>query len=80
MFFSHFFVSLDQIPKIKIFYMVASDHTEVIEGRQWLITTYIPKFELDGPNYDDVAASYEEDDSGLGEVGVSMGVNELGTE
>ena len=27
------FVALDQVPKIKIFHMVASGHPEVIEGR-----------------------------------------------
>ena len=27
------FVSLDQIPKIKTFHMVASEHSEVVEGR-----------------------------------------------
>ena len=33
------FVPLDQIPKIKIFHMVASEHPEVIEGRRRLIAT-----------------------------------------
>ena len=33
------FVPLDQIPKIKIFHMVASEHPEVIKGRQQLIAT-----------------------------------------
>ena len=31
------FVPLDKIPKIKICHMVASEHPEMIEGRQWLI-------------------------------------------
>ena len=33
------FVSLDQIPKIKICHMVASEHPEVIEERRQLIAT-----------------------------------------
>ena len=37
--------SLDKIPKIKIFHMVASEHPEVIEGRRWLIATDVPESE-----------------------------------
>ena len=33
------FVLLDQIPKIKICHMVASEHPELIEGRRRLIAT-----------------------------------------
>ena len=39
------FVTLDQIPKIKICHMVASEYTEVIEGRQRLISTDVPDSE-----------------------------------
>ena len=35
------FVSPDQISKIKICHMVASEHTEVIEGRRQLIATML---------------------------------------
>ena len=34
-------VPLDQIPEIKIFHMVASEHPEVIEGRRQLIAMYV---------------------------------------
>ena len=33
------FVPIEQIPKIKICHMVASEHPEVIEGRRRLIAT-----------------------------------------
>ena len=33
------FISIDQIPKIKILYMVASEYPEVIEGCRRLIAT-----------------------------------------
>ena len=35
------FVLFDEIPKIKIFHMVANEHPDVIEGRQQLIATYV---------------------------------------
>ena len=35
------FVPLDQIPKIKICHMVASEHYEVIEWRQRFIAIYV---------------------------------------
>ena len=34
-------VPLDQIPEIKIFHMVVSEHPEVIEGRRQLIAMYV---------------------------------------
>ena len=62
--------------------MVASKHPELIEGRKWLIETYILE---PGEAYEDDIVDYdgdpsdEEDGSGLGEVGVRTGVNEVGT-
>ena len=76
------FVSLDQIPKLKIYHMVESEHTEVIEGRRRLIATDIPDTEEvaeDGSIDDDGAALDEYDASGSGEAGVSTGVTEVGT-
>ena len=35
------FFPLDQTPKIKIYHMVVSENTEVIEGRRRLIATYV---------------------------------------
>ena len=43
------FVTLDQIPQIKIFHTVASEHPEVIEGSRKLIST-------DVLDYDEAAA------------------------
>ena len=34
-----YFVTLEQIPKIKIFHIVASEHPEVVEGRWRFIAT-----------------------------------------
>ena len=63
--------------------MVASENPEVIEGRRRLIVTDVIDSEQaveDGYIDDDGAASYEEDDSGSGEVGVITGATEVGTE
>ena len=57
-----FFIPLDQIPKIKICHMVASEHPEVIEGRRRLIATDVPDSEEsaeDGSIGNDGAASDE---------------------
>ena len=76
--FAFFF--LDQIPKIKICHMVASENTEVIEGRQRLICTDV--LDLD-ETYEDVSidddgyASDEEDGSVSVEAVVSTGVTKL---
>ena len=71
-----YFVPLDQIPKIKICHMVASEHSGVIEGRQRLIYTDV----LDSDEASNGAAdSYEEDESGLGEAGARTGVTQSGT-
>ena len=40
-FVSHSFFYLDQIFKIKICHMVASENPEVNEGRRWLISMYV---------------------------------------
>ena len=77
------FVTLDQIPKIKICHMVASEHPEVIEGRLWLIATDVLDSEesveygfidIDGTYLDEV------DDSGSGEADVITGVTQSVTE
>ena len=34
-------MSLDEIPKIKIFHMVTKEHPEVIEGIRWLIAVNV---------------------------------------
>ena len=75
-----YFVSLNQIPKIKIGHMVASEHPEVIGGMWRLIAMEIldPKeADEDGSINDDGAASDEDDKSGPGETGVSTGVTEV---
>ena len=61
------FVTLDQTPKIKIFHMFASEHTEVIEGRRRLISMGVPDYEEadeDGSTDNDGTALNEEDESG----------------
>ena len=61
-FFIIHFVSLDQIPKIKICHVVASEHHEVVEGRQRLIVTEVfDSEEAYGYGYidNDGADSYE---------------------
>ena len=76
------FFFLDQIPKIKIFHMVASEHPEVIEGRRRLIDTDVidsEKAAEDGSIDNYGADFYEEDDSGLGDVGVIKDVTQSGT-
>ena len=73
------FVPLDQITKIKICHMVASKHPEVIEGRRQLIAMDIIDSEEsaeDGSIDNDGAALDEEDDSGLGEMGVITGITQ----
>ena len=77
------FVPLDKIPKIKICCMVASEHPEVIEGMRQLIATDVLDSEEaaeDSSVDNDGAASGEENESGLGEAGVSTGVNQSVTE
>ena len=77
------FVPLDQIPKTKIFHMVASEHLEVIEGRRRLIATDVLESEEedeDGSIDNDGSASDEEYDIGSGEVGVRTGITLSGTE
>ena len=59
------FVPIDQILKIKICHMVASEHTEVIERRRQLIATDVLESEEayeDGSIDNNGAASDEEDD------------------
>ena len=77
------FVPLDQIPKIKICHMVASEHTEVIEGRRRLISMDVLDSEeaaedVSIDNYG--AASDEEDESGSREAGARTGSTQSGTE
>ena len=63
-------------------HMVASEHPEVIEGERWLIATYVLDSEEtteDGSIDNDGADLDEEDDSGLGEVGLITGVTKSGT-
>ena len=81
------FVSLDQITKIKICHMAASEYPEGIEGRRRLI--YMDVLEYEGAAEDGSIDNYsyasdKEDTRGLGKVcvstGVSTGVNESGTE
>ena len=45
MFCISFFFALDQIPKIKICHIVASEHPEVIEERQRLISMEIIEYQ-----------------------------------
>ena len=59
--------------------MVASKHPEVIEGRRQLIAMDIIDSEEsaeDGSIDNDGAALDEEDDSGLGEMGVITGITQ----
>ena len=62
--------------------MVASEHPEVIDWRRWLIATDVIDSEEvyeDGSIDNDGADLDEEDDSGLGEVGLITGVTKSGT-
>ena len=63
--------------------MVASEHPEVVEGRQWLIATDVIESE-ETVQYGSIdnygATSDEEDESGLGEAGVRTGVTQSGPE
>ena len=68
------FFSLDEIPKIKIFHMVAKKHPEVIEGRRRLIAVGVLDSEEaaeDAFIVHDDDAFYEEDWSGLVGAGVT---------
>ena len=76
---SHSFFFLDQIPRIKIFHVVASEHYEVIEGRRRLIATDVLESEVaaEDDSIDNYGASLDEDgESGLGEAGVRTGVTQ----
>ena len=76
------FVPLEQIPKTKICHMVASEHTEAIEGRQILIATDLLEYEEayeDGSIDISGDALYGEDGSGFWEAGVRSGVIQSGT-
>ena len=73
---------LDQTLKIKICHMVASEHTEVIEGRGQLIATdCIESEDLadDGSIDNDGADLDEEYDNGFGEADVITGVTKSAT-
>ena len=62
------FVSLVQLPKIKIFCMVPSEHTEVVEGSQtWVAPEFLDSEQAadNSSIHDDGAASDEEDESDL---------------
>ena len=77
------FVPLDQIHKIKIFHMVVSEHTKVIEEMWRLIDTDIldpDEASEDGSIYNDGDALYKEDGSGSGEAGMITGVTQSVTE
>ena len=77
----HYFIALDQKPKIKICYMVTSKHTEVIEGRIRLIVMYViePDDASDYGTVDgDVTATEKEDKSGSGETDMIACVAEAG--
>ena len=63
--------------------MVASEHSEVVEGRRVLFVTYVieSEYAADDISIDNGgAASDEEDKSGLGEADVITGVTQSGTE
>ena len=80
-FVSHFFVPLDQTPKIKVCRMVASEHTEVIQGRQRFISTDVldsKEAAEDGSIHNDGAALDKEDEIGLVEAGVITSVTKSG--
>ena len=65
------FVPLEQIPRIKVCHIVASENPEVIEGRRWLISTDVLDSEeaAEGGSVDNYGdASYEEDNIGSGEA------------
>ena len=74
------FFSLDEIPKINIFHMVATDHPEVIEGRRRLITVDVLDYEEtaeDASIVHDDADFDEEDGSGLLWAGVTEEVQDM---
>ena len=76
------FILLDQIPKIKIFHMVAIENPAGIEGRRQFIYMNVlepEEADEDGSIDDGGASSVEDDDSGLGEAGVITSVTEVGT-
>ena len=77
---SRSFFSLDEIPKINIFHMVAKEHPEVTEGRLWLIAVDV----IDSEDADedafivhDDADFYEEDGSGLVGAGAIEEVKDM---
>ena len=59
---SHSFFPLDKIPKIKIYHIVAKEHSEVIWGRRRLISVDV--FDSEDAAEDD---SIVHDDAALGE-------------
>ena len=74
------FLNLGKITKIKICHMVATEHPEVIEGRQRLISVDVIDYE-EADEDDSIdkygAASDEEDGSGLVGVGVTEEVEDM---
>ena len=77
------FFSLDQIPKINICHMVASEHPEVIEGRRRLISTDVLDSEEEAEDVsidNDGSDSDEEDESVYKEAGMRTCVTQSGTE
>ena len=73
------FVSMGQIPEIKICHMVASEHPEVIERRWWLIAVDVHDYD-EADEYSSIdnygATLVEEDKSCLLEMDVRTGVTE----
>ena len=79
-FVSRSFFSLDKIPKIKIYHMVAKEHPEVNEGKKQLIAVdFLDSKESaeDDSIVRDDAAFDEEDGSGLVGVGVTEEVRDM---
>ena len=77
------FVSLDQIPKIKICHMVASEHRKVIELRRRFLDTDVIDYEevYEDASIDNGCADlYEEVESGPGEGCVIAVVPQSGIE
>ena len=77
-----FFVSIDQITKMEICYMVTSEHSELIEVIQQLIATRVldPEEAAEDGSIDDYFSTQDEQyDSGLREAVVSTGETEVVT-
>ena len=75
------FFSLAKSPRENIYHMVASEHSEVIEGgcRFISVDALDPEDAAEYGSIDDDGADLgEEENSGLVETGVSTGVTELG--